>query len=678
MKKLICLILLALNFTSSAGDFKINTQDTVPDCIAFFAEFPEPENAYKINFLDNSMPPSINYSYSWDFGDSTYSANQNPSHTYIKPGVFNVCLTIIDSVNFCSDTYCKSIEIPYLLPDCQADFFPLPQVNPLEVLFVDNSTGEFSNWHWDFGDGTISELQNPVHVFPQEGNYLVCLNIFDSITGCFDMTCLEIQVTGGNSCEASFIFRTDSNNIKKIYFLDMSTGNISNWLWDFGDGNFSEEQNPVHIYSDTGIYNVCLNISNPDSLNPCNDFYCTDIVIKDTLVNCYADFTYNPDSTSSVPYLVYFNNNSSYNTDQYFWDFGDGTTSTEENPVHIFPSNGEYNVCLTISVNNMGIVCLDTVCSVVNVPAYYDIGGFAFAGEYPINNPWPTGDTGYIFLYRVYNNDLIQPVDTTLFHEFGYYWFSEIIQGEYLLKLHLTKQSERFKDYFPTYSGNKIYWEEASGIDLFDSNQYQTGIHLIPKPSVVYGSAIIEGKVHWCNDFMNLGSDLLNSIEVILFDEQNNPVEYKRTDAQGYFSFDMLPPGNYKLMADLTGAHTTQASASLTINSNYAYVEIEICYETETGIDEQIFANKSQLIKTIYPNPVKNQLNIEFTEPPESELIFTLTDITGQTIIEQKQLLFASDKVRLSTHKLNPGIFLLTVKEFNGSVLELRKIIKIN
>ncbi len=102
----------------------------------------------------------------------------------------------------------------------------------------------------------------------------------------------------------------------------------------------------------------------------------------------------------------------------------------------------------------------DDYCQEIIVPSYYDIGGLAFIGNTPINNPISTGDTGVAYLYRKYN-DAVVPVDTNYFYEFGYYWFSDVREGNHIVKVGLTENSEHFASFAPSYYPDHLYWEDA-------------------------------------------------------------------------------------------------------------------------------------------------------------------------------------------------------------------------
>jgi len=107
----------------------------------------------------------------------------------------------------------------------------------------------------------------------------------------------------GGSCTAYFITYQDSLQNNTVTFVDQSTGNITQWYWEFGDGQSASGQNQVHTYSAPGTYTVCLTVTGSDSL--CFDTYCVDVEVGYTPEPCQAQFTYYLDSTwASQP--VYF------------------------------------------------------------------------------------------------------------------------------------------------------------------------------------------------------------------------------------------------------------------------------------------------------------------------------------------------------------------------------------
>jgi PKD repeat protein len=144
------------------------------------------------------------------------------------------------------------------------------------------------------------------------------------------------------SLNAEFSSYVANNCAGEVQFFDNSSGSPTSWHWDFGDGNTSTEQNPVHNYSSTGDYNVTLTVSNNTDTSSISH---TVSIVQSQVT---ADFTSQNNVNCSAPLSVEFNNLSA-NASSYIWDFGDGSTSTEENPTHTYNNPGVYDVKLVAS-----------------------------------------------------------------------------------------------------------------------------------------------------------------------------------------------------------------------------------------------------------------------------------------------------------------------------------------
>lgn len=189
---------------------------------------------------------------------------------------------------------------------CTAGFTQTSSVmNPLMVSFTNTSNvqggGNFIAYDWYFGDGNSSTATNPNHTYATAGTYQVCLiaGIMDSLNGsylCLDSTCVNVTVTMGNppnplACNASFWVDSIASNATGINIYNSSTPLASanssvSYSWDFGDGNSSTAQFPVHQYASSGLYNLCLTIMVVDSGRTCTDTYCHTIGV-DSLGNVY-------------------------------------------------------------------------------------------------------------------------------------------------------------------------------------------------------------------------------------------------------------------------------------------------------------------------------------------------------------------------------------------------------
>ena len=214
---------------------------------------------------------------------------------------------------------------------------------PLTVNFTDQSTNEPTSWLWDFGDGTTSTDQNPIHPYTMPGVYNVTLKVTNAGGSSSKRKTDYITV---NAVTPVADFKTNNTSFttsSSIQFNDTSIHYPTSWFWEFGDGTTSTEQNPTHTYTAPGIYTVKLAAMNSAGF---------DTEEKTNYIAVYitpvADFTATP-TTSNAPITVTFKDQSSNMPTSWLWDFGDGTTSTSQNPTHTYSNLGTYTVKLTVT-----------------------------------------------------------------------------------------------------------------------------------------------------------------------------------------------------------------------------------------------------------------------------------------------------------------------------------------
>lgn len=137
------------------------------------ADFSYTQNDLQVSFTDLSQNAQA---VGWEFGDNNYSNQASPTHTYAAPGTYLVCLVAMDSCG--DDTTCESIVVTCGAPTAGFDF----QTIGMQVDFTDtsNSAATITDWHWDFGDGDTSNVQNPSHNYQFPGSYQVCLEVEDA------------------------------------------------------------------------------------------------------------------------------------------------------------------------------------------------------------------------------------------------------------------------------------------------------------------------------------------------------------------------------------------------------------------------------------------------------------------------------------------------------------------
>lgn len=319
-----------------------------------------------VNFTNFSTGNQLTYF--WDFGDGTTSTQQLPSHTYTTSGSFTVTLAVTDSSG-CSNTLTKQAYVQTVNP--AAGYIPPPPTTscaPLTAQFTDASVGSIG-WLWDFGDGTTSTLQNPVHTYITPGTYIVALTTTSAGGGCQQLISnfSTFIVTGGY---AAFT-HSETPCPPYISTFQDSSYNAVSWLWNFGDGTFSTLQNPQHTFAVGGFHSVSLTITTADG--------CTYTTMQSNSVYFEpfgANFYGVPNGTT-FPMIVDFFANSVGATG-WIWDFGDGGASTQEDPQHLYNVGGAYNVTLTIT---------NGLCTLFYAPPPFNFG-------IPDTTPVPTGNPG--------------------------------------------------------------------------------------------------------------------------------------------------------------------------------------------------------------------------------------------------------------------------------------------
>jgi PKD repeat protein len=353
---------------SSNVSTQINVQSQNPPVAGFTADKFSGPAPLTVQFTDTSAGTVT--SYHWNFSDGTGSTDRNPSHIFNTPGTYNVFLTIIGPGGSTSTrrevtvlgptqtpppTLTATVVVPPTstpLPTETATVAPTANFSAaaagdLMVQFTDASTsgsGGITGWQWDFGDGGTSTEQNPLHSFTAGGDYNVSLTVTDA--GGTNTASQTISVATPAQPPAANFSAAPAGDLT-IQFMDSSvsnSGGITGWQWDFGDGNTSAEQNPQHVYGVSGDYNVSLTVSDAGGSNTASQPVSVAAVAQPPAAN----FSAAPAGDLTIQFMDASVSNSG-GIMGWQWDFGDGNTSAEQNPQHIYGAPGDYNVSLTIS-----------------------------------------------------------------------------------------------------------------------------------------------------------------------------------------------------------------------------------------------------------------------------------------------------------------------------------------
>ena len=230
-------------------------------------------------------------------------------------------------------------------PPVSADFTATPQngTAPLEVQFADTSTGGATAWAWDFGDENTSTLQNPEHTYAAAGTYTVSLTATNAGGSDAETKVGYVTVTELQPPTAAFSADVMTGTAPlAVLFTDASTNGPTSWSWTFGDGGTSTLQSPGHTYAAAGTYTVSLTAANAAG----SDAETKTGYVTVTIPPPAADFSATPTS-GIAPLAVQFTDISTSEPTSWSWTFGDGGTSTLQNPLHTYASAGTYTVTLT-------------------------------------------------------------------------------------------------------------------------------------------------------------------------------------------------------------------------------------------------------------------------------------------------------------------------------------------
>ena len=298
-----------------------------------------------VQFTDQSIG-SVS-SYLWDFGDGTTSTVKNPSHQYATVGSYSVSLKV--SYGSYSNTEIKNnLIIVTEAPKPTADFTasPLTGNTPLSVQFTSRTSGTITNYYWEFGDGETSGKTNPTHIYSSQGTWTVTLTVTGP-GGTATKTRSNYITTQIPEPTADFTATPTSGTTPlAVQFTSKTTGTVTSYSWNFGDGATSSQTNPSHTYTSAGAWTVTLTITGPGgSASKTRPNYITTL---DPIPVPTADFTAAP-IIGTTPLAVQFTNQTTGSITSYAWNFGDGTTSTQANPSHTYTTAGSWTVTLTVT-----------------------------------------------------------------------------------------------------------------------------------------------------------------------------------------------------------------------------------------------------------------------------------------------------------------------------------------
>ncbi len=326
-------------------------------------------NEFSFTDLSSGVNGAANF-WSWNFGDNSIASVPNPVHVFNSPGEYMVTLSA-STDSACLDTLFQKVNV---LQTPESNFSVSIDTCSFTIVTENSSTHSVFS-QWNYGDLIMDFNKEGSHKYKNPGDYNIQL-IVASDSFCLDTSYLQIQIPPLPIADFNYnALSCDSN----IQFYNLSQ-NAKEYIWNFGDGEISSLFNPSHIYALSGFI--------PIKMTAISAFNCEASVNKEIyfLSRKRADYNSTIDSCQGI---IRFKDVTK-SALSYFWQFGDGSISTEQTPVHKYLKEGTYNVLLSV---NRESICSDSVSKTI----YYE----APLGErvFIPNSFTPNGDG---------NNDLFE------------------------------------------------------------------------------------------------------------------------------------------------------------------------------------------------------------------------------------------------------------------------------
>jgi PKD repeat protein len=534
---------------------------------------------------------------------------------------------------------------------CQAGFTQSTSNNVTSFTSTSSSSsGNPLMYMWNFGDNNYSYVENPSHSYSASGYYNVTLQIFDSAANCRSTTSDSVHITG--VCNARFDYGASGFTLN---FNPRTIENDLTYSWNFGDGSSSTNTSPQHTYTNEGDYTVCLKIEN--SISNCSDSFCTTVKVSRPLA-CHAFFNtgirfhdaqFYPDTTFA-----------GIDSASFEWNFGDGSnTSTSKFPTHTYAQAGSYSVCLTVTNGS----CSDIFCDSIKIKEITNSNIYGTVSLGYARN----ADAAKVYLIQYQDSSLVL-IDTTeviVSDTVAHFSFLDKPAGNYMVKAALTTSSDYYDEYLPTYGDTGLIWQNSSTLILYGDDVYAS-IHMRAGVNPG-GPGFIGGKVS--QGANKKEGDPLKDIQVMLFDENNQPVAYTYSNAEGEFSFKNLAFGKYEIYTEVPGLVTNPGFAVLSeSNPKVEDVNVKI---SATGISTSIFTKLSEdfiSAPQLYPNPAKNALYFETELRKSQNTNIVIYNLTGQQVYSENISLPQGKQTHvIDTEKLPAGLYMLTVKNASGT-----------
>jgi len=654
-----------------------------PNVTSCQADFSYTQANQTVQFTDASTGIDTTMtSYSWDFGDGTTSYSENPAHSYSVTGYYNVCLTTTDYTDTCTSTICKMIYVNIDSTNQLCDDFTTYNWQPqgdtlgytqggtypiINVAYFDTLT---TPGFWWFNDGGFQGMYgvNAGASFSFNGSNQIITYEINYLHNQNNLMGFSVNGSSPVALNATFPLIIGGVTVNlDTSAMDSATYRVNSYL------SFTGNVNEIRIYTfESGITEMC---------------------VTDTASSCQANFFSYLQNGGTFQFMDASTSTSGTMVTEYFWNFGDSTTSSFHNPVHSYVNSGTYSVCLTAnnfdSFGNM--LCSSTYCNNLVVTNYPDSLKYIVQGAVHADSTLATSAVVILFNtdYGYYN-----AVDYKIVTN-GTFQFDTVMPGHYILWA-IPDFSIYNIVYLPTYYGDVLYWQNAYVVNVI-ANTYGLDIHLVPLDSAS-GHLKIADNTGGISGTVNFENELTYEVDVFGQDwfgknggngtkssiaGKNIPIFIKNTnedilgwalaDDNGNFAFANLPLQDYTVNAEKASLQSVSPVVPLTTANPTVNVSINIgVHNIVTSVDNQL---SYEILNSLsyYPNPVKDNLNLAFNLVKQAMIDVSIINITGQEIKKINYFLSeGSNTLTMDMGDLNSGIYFVRINVDKGNAVNFK------
>lgn len=568
--------------------------------------------------LTNTSTGAYDYAY-WDFGDGYIyeGIDKEFTYTYEVAGYYDIYLFVYESTSTCYSEASVQVKIGEL--DCFAEFNYSVDPATLTVDLQSTSKAAPSNQYWYFDDGDYAETSNTSKQFEEGGMHMVGLIVWSDDFSCVDYIEKDIQV-GEINCSAKFTFTVNATT-KTVNCKNQAIGANVEYLWYFSDGTYKYEKNPSHTFKANGYYSIGL--VTYDITNWCMDYYEDIAIIGDPDNDCEAMFTQTVNNENKT---VRFADQSKGKPVSYLWDFGDGKgiTSSLKSPEYTYNKGGYYNVCLSIT-NQKGIPNISCKKIAVGVSQASNCkADFVFSMK--DKNAYFTDKSigkGIKYSWDFGNNKTsTDPNPTHLYDSAGYY----------MVKLSIKTDSGCISS---TYNLVNINMPDTFIVRFgYDEKDYDRKAGGYPVDFVGAGSGD-QARLRW-----EFGDDSTNTTST--------------TPTHVY-----AEPGIYNVCVTYADPVTGDSAT--------------FCQEVSTSPTYIPPVNDIASYLLVYPNPVVEELNLNYKLENSGNIEISLYDIAGKKlrVLENASQMAGDKKARFNLKDMAPGTYVLQISTKNGAMKKM-------